>query len=512
MDPDYSKLTYKYEEMLQSDKAYYFDVQEIEEIALAYEKQEDFDKGLEVILYGLSIHTGSTDLLIQKAKFTLFIGDYNATQELLKSLPQDNILVKLTTIELLFCLDRYEEGKDIIDQITKSRQFDACIADNINNIMCGYCAEEETKDFLVSNYEVIKNHAELLFDLARYQHEDKAYRKALQSLYRITEIDPYNLNAWTEIERNHKKLNEHDLCIEAIKTGIAITSSEEQRNLIELLFKRYYQFGKLEEARKLLEDHPEVFLDEETQMMSIATSYLLVDNMREAIVWMKRADALRPSTQRLFRIALAYEDLGNIPAAKDCMLQVTAKEPENTDYHLYLGNLYQLMEEHELAIEAYKTCHELDPDNSNIMLTLGDALEKTDDIEQALLYYQELHKRLPFDVKISIRLLLCYYYVNNTEKALELTSELCSLIERSRQNDDNISDKDKCEILAASQAVDSLRELLTDMIDRRNKERMQIKPTLKSVGINPFEMTIERVYELDSDDLIDDIKKSEDLN
>ena len=506
MDSDYSLLTSKYEEMLQSGQTYYFDVHEIEEIALAYEKQEDFDKGLEVILYGLSIHTDNTDLLIQKAKFTLFTGDYGATQELLKGLPQDNILVKLTTIELLFCLNRYEEGKKIIHQITHSEQFDACVADNINNIMCGYCSEEETKEFLLENYAVIKNHAGLLFDLAHYHSEEKAYRKALKCLYRITEIDPYNVEAWSELDGNHKKLNEHKESIEAIQNCIAITVSYEQEHQIRHLFKRYYQYSMVEQARKLLTDHPSIFENEANEMMRIANTYLLREKTRDAIIWMDRAQKICPSTDRLFRIALAHEDLGNIPAAKDCMIEVAANEPENADYHLYLGNLYQLMEQHSLAIEAYKTCHKLKPNNDNVMLTLGDALEKSDNIEEALFYYQELHKRLPFDVKISIRLLLSYYYVNNTEKALELTSELCRLIERSRQNDGNISDKDKCEILAASQAVDSLRELLTEMIDKRNKDRMLVEPTIKSIHIEANKLPIDKANSMDCENLIEFIE------
>jgi len=74
--------------------------------------------------------------------------------------------------------------------------------------------------------------------------------------------------------------------------------------------------------------------------------------------------------------ALLYQEMEQLQAAIDFLLETIQKDPQNTEFRLYLGSIYEQMEAYAKAEKALKEGLDLEPDNSRLYFRLGVVYDK----------------------------------------------------------------------------------------------------------------------------------------
>ena len=85
------ELLIRYEQMIKDHANYYFDADDLEEIAYQYEIRDLYQKALEVIERGLSMHPGSMSLGIKRAKYLLCLDCVEEAEKQIYSIPHDSV-------------------------------------------------------------------------------------------------------------------------------------------------------------------------------------------------------------------------------------------------------------------------------------------------------------------------------------------------------------------------------------------------------------------------------------
>ena len=460
------KLVARYEEMAMSGQKVYFDVEEIEQLAHSYEKNDDFSESLKVVNYGLSMYPGNESLLIQQVKFMLFENHLEQIETLIPLLPQNDVLVRLILIEYHFVSDDVEKANSLIDKLMVSPEFNCSIAMNVVNILWGYTTTARIIEFLESAIKILKSQSRLMMELAVVFREDGQEEKAIVILNELIDLNPSLIRPWIELSETYVSIQNPTKALQTLNFALSIDNTH--LDLIVQKMKVLSVMGRDAEAVELLEQLENTVEDKKLLYAFYAESLLKEDRTQEAIVWLEKIGQLDPeSIANKHRLALSYMDLGNSPRAIELMEEVVAVETKNADFLVFLANLYLEIPEYEKAYDSFKRALILKGKDAEIFISLGDIGEKLDLMQEAVEHYESARRLRKYDIKICFRLLLAYYTTEQTDKALILSKEINELIEKSKNNDITISAYDREEIIAASQAVDSLRNILNDIIKKQ---------------------------------------------
>ncbi len=460
------KLVARYEEMLRSGHKVYFDVEEIEQLAHSYEKNDDFCESLNVVNHGLSLHPGNESLLIQQVKFMLFENHLEQIETLIPLLPQQDVLVRLILIEYRFVCDDVAKANSLIEKLMNSPEFDCSIAMNVVNILWGYTTTPRIIEFLESSIRILKSQPRLMMELAVVFRENEQGDKAIAILNELIDLNPSLIRPWIELAETYIVLENPTKALQTLNFALSIDNTH--LDLIVQKMKVLSIMGRDKEAVELLEQLENTVEDKKHLYAFYAESLLKEDRTQEAIVWLEKIEQLDPgSIANKHKLALSYTDLGNSPRAIELMEELVAVETRNADFFVCLANLYLEIPEYEKAYVSFKRALELKGNDADIFISLGDIGEKLDLMEEAVDHYEQAHRLRKYDIKVCFRLLLAYYTTEQTEKALHLSKEINELIEKSKNNDITISAYEREEIIAASQAVDSLRNILNDIIKKQ---------------------------------------------
>ncbi len=123
-----------------------------------------------------------------------------------------------------------------------------------------------------------------------------------------------------------------------------------------------------------------------------------------------------------------YISEGNVKSAETDLIKLIAKEPENTNYLIQLGDLYFNNGQKEKALATYNKAKNLNPDNAFINLALADIYNRDSRSEEA---FQELklafkHQELSIDQKIKI--IISYFSSFPDKKAFNYAENLSQVL------------------------------------------------------------------------------------
>ncbi len=215
----------RFEEMVENNKDYFFDVHELEAIADHYISEFQWSKALKVLDYGLSIHQLSFNLLIRKAHL---LSDIKEPIEGLKTIKQmeaicpNNNELFIIKGNIHSQLGKHAESiifyKKALDLAEEKDNILMCIAFEYQNL-------NQNRQALIYFKKAIEenpDHEVALYELAFcYEAEDlleestNYYRKYLDQY-------PYSHAAWYNLGISYSKLGQHLNAIDAYDFAIAI--------------------------------------------------------------------------------------------------------------------------------------------------------------------------------------------------------------------------------------------------------------------------------------------------
>jgi Flp pilus assembly protein TadD len=115
--------------------------------------------------------------------------------------------------------------------------------------------------------------------------------------------------------------------------------------------------------------------------------------------------------------------------AKNTFIQVLAQEPNNAEAHNGLGMALAAEDNHQAAIEEYKTAARLDPQSSGVYYNLGLSYAKLKQFDNAIaVYLKEQHQGADY-YELETALADAYQATGSTQKAQAATKKAAQLKE-----------------------------------------------------------------------------------
>ena len=139
------------------------------------------------------------------------------------------------------------------------------------------------------------------------------------------------------------------------------------------------------------------------------------------------------NAQAHFNLGVLTRDEDKLPEAEVLFRQAVRHDPKNTQYHLALGELMQLMRHLLFAAEAYEKGLELDPNHEGILTNLITVRQKQrmpDKVEQISRHLLALK---PQSLKGTLSLAWALLWLGQTDEAAEAASRALSLEPQSIQ-------------------------------------------------------------------------------
>lgn len=217
-------LVARYEQMLEANESYYFDIDQFEEIVDFYCFSSKFKKALEVIEYAYSLFPENTTLMLKEAQILSGMGHLNKALQRLKVLEQleqnEDVLLTMASIysqqrehrKAIALLQRALElgGKEFEDEIYME------IAFEYQNMERYDKAQEALMEAISKRPE----NEVLLYELAYCFEVNDRTAESIEYYEAFTEKYPYSFPAWyclgnsyQKIETLDKALDAYDLCL-----------------------------------------------------------------------------------------------------------------------------------------------------------------------------------------------------------------------------------------------------------------------------------------------------------
>ena len=176
------ELLIRYEQMIKDHANYYFDADDLEEIAYQYEIRDLYQKALEVIERGLSMHPGSMSLGIKRAKYLLCLDCVEEAEKQIYSIPHDSVDAVLICAELSFIQANGEQAISLLSSLLSSDEMSVDLCFDIIDMYLDFGYIDELKDFIFAADKVLANGSEVLRELALIYEDRQEYDLALSCL------------------------------------------------------------------------------------------------------------------------------------------------------------------------------------------------------------------------------------------------------------------------------------------------------------------------------------------
>lgn len=213
------------------------------------------------------------------------------------------------------------------------------------------------------------------FELGALYETDKKYEKAASVYDVILEQNPGNIQAKMALGHVY---HQQGLKKEAGQIFSSLgRMSLEDRAIIRTLVRDYLDTRKYGAAEVIIRGMIKGAPDN-SDLKYLAGVALDGIGKKDAAI-----DQLRQVTpdSRFFQnaavhAALLYQEMEKPRAGIDFLLETIEKDPENSEFRLYLGSFYEQAKEYENAVKALKEGLDMDPENPRIYFRLGVVYDK----------------------------------------------------------------------------------------------------------------------------------------
>ena len=213
------------------------------------------------------------------------------------------------------------------------------------------------------------------FELGALYEADKQYKKAVVVYDDILKQDSGNVQASMALGQVYQRQGLKKKA-QQIFTDLGRKSMADQ-TIIRILVRDYIDVRKFEAAYTILNGM------QKGASGNSDLNYLAgvaLDGMEKKKAAIEQLKQVTPDS-RFFQnatvhAALLYQEMEQIQAAIDFLLETIEKDPQNPEFYLYLGSFYEQVEAYEKAEKALKDGLDLDPKNSRLYFRLGVVYDK----------------------------------------------------------------------------------------------------------------------------------------
>lgn len=342
-EDEFKNCLARYEDMLNGGPSAYLDADELTDIAEYYLVNNDEQAANDCIDYALRLHPGDVDPLVFKARQQMFKGNLKEARTIRDCInDQTDREVYFLNAELLIREEKAGEASAYLWHLAGEMREDkalflydcACIFLDYGD----YDIALEWTRWMLS----LKPGFKALLLIAEIQIAAECYQKALVSLDKALDIDPYSVKAWNMVSEAHFLQEEYYEAFEASDFALAIDECDPYARLMKANC-QFHQ-GHYEEAHALYRVYGEQQNNSELPYFFDGICLMNLNRMEEALEALQKAEELAQgisSEQQQIYLQLAFVNsrLQHLYVALQYLDKAYLEDGEALEYNLFKGRI-----------------------------------------------------------------------------------------------------------------------------------------------------------------------------
>lgn len=346
-DKELSELIAQYEAMKTENRQIYLDGDQLADIADKYAAERRFQESQEVITYGLSLHPGNTDLMVEQAYLYLDTQKIQLAKEVADSITETyETSVKLLKAELLLNEGKLDATEMLLDTIDEQDDLDTIIEVSYLYIDMGY--PEKALPWLIKGLPRYNEEEDFLAATADCYCASNQLEKAADFYNKLIDKNPYHPPYWLGLSRCQFAGQDYGKAIESVDFALAADEKYGEGHLMKAhcLFHLENEEEAIEEYKKALQYKA---LAPEFAYMFIGLAYNNRECWQEANDSFQRAlEAIENSEDKMSPLltdiytnkAITLSKLGRSAEAHELCAKAKEIDSDNSEPYLLEGNIY----------------------------------------------------------------------------------------------------------------------------------------------------------------------------
>lgn len=360
-DKELNDLIAQYETMRTENKQIYLDGDQLADIADKYAAERRFQESQEVITYGLSLHPGNTDLMVEQAYLYLDTQKVQLAKEVAESITETyETSVKLLKAELLLNEGKLDATEMLLDTIDEQDDLDTIIEVSYLYIDMGY--PERALPWLTKGVDKYNEDEDFLAVTADCYCAGNKLEKAAYFYNKLIDINPYHSSYWLGLSKCQFAEQDYGKAAESIDFALAADEKYGEGHLMKAhcLFHLENEEEAIEAYEKALEYKA---LAPEFAYMFIGLAYNNKENWQKADDYFQRAlDALESSEDKTSPLltdiytnkAMTLSKLGRSAEAHELCAKAKELDPDDSEPYLLEGTIYMEENDFDSAREEWE--------------------------------------------------------------------------------------------------------------------------------------------------------------
>jgi tetratricopeptide (TPR) repeat protein len=416
---------FKYEQMIFTKKAAYFDVEDCVELVEHYNNKYDVVKALETVNYALNLHPHSTELMLRKADTLAALNDFENALNWLKKVerieptnPDVHIMKGAVYSHLNLskkAIESYLEGSKYAPEQKEEIFID--IAEELIDVE-NY---EEALKYLHESLLINSENEDALNSCFYCYEMSSNITEGIVYFTKFVDKNPFSAQGWLLLGNFHQRHYENE---EALKCYEFASSIDDQ--LANLYFEKAKVLFELEKYDECISHLNEAIIQDEKNHLAyylLGKSFELTNQRSKALASYTKAISINKNFDiAWYECAVLLEEDGKLADAIFHIKKAIKLNQKSGDYWMLSGKINGNIGFIEEAKESFEKSLKLSPSNEYYWSLYAEIMYENGYIEEAIdILYDSLEK-LPNNVELLYQLSSYLLLLGYDEDAVDVLS------------------------------------------------------------------------------------------
>lgn len=390
-DQQLQQVLQRYEKALNGEPCGYFDEEDLVDVIDYYADRQMVSEAEQAVNFALQYHPNSVSIKARLVRLLIIQKHNAAASNLLHTLLQlepENIDVLLCHADLLLSDGKNDEAMRIFKKMVlhpTSRVDELCLS--VAFIYFDHKKYVEARSFLIYGLSHGgQRNFDLCFQLAVCNEQLGLADEAIRIYNLALDIDPYNNDAWFNLGQIYFANAKYDEALEAYDYA-AITGKDDYQAYLQKAH-CYFQKESYQKALEAYRDYAHRANDFSAPVyVFIGECFEQMENIDEAYSYFEKATKADPENPDGWAgMCICMMDTNRYHDALPLVQKAIRLNAEVGSYWVYLGDIYENLNELQLALNAYFHAQIYFTDSAEINASIGEIYVYLGNFEAALSY------------------------------------------------------------------------------------------------------------------------------
>ncbi len=419
-EEEYQLSLSRFEAMLKTNKVFFFDSEEFENIIFHYLDTGKSNLAKRALKLGLEQHPKSVGLKLVQVEMLVYDNKLDMAEKMLNELYEIEPTNEEIYIQKANIYSKRGNHQKAVELLEVALKYTEDYADVYSMIGMEYLFMDElerAKESFISCLKEDNEDYSALYNVVYCFDFLEQHKEAVEFLNGFIDDNPYSEVAWHQLGRQYYALKEYELSVRAFDYAVVIDelflgAYMEKAKALEKLHK--YEEAISSYSRTLELEDPTAFA-----YMRIGKCYEKLQNNKSALKFFKKALAEDPTLEKgWLAIIDLYAKEQNYKRALNFVGKAMDMDGENEQYWKRFASLNYALENYEAAYKGYEKSilfGSLDIDVSLIFADMNMTLGRYEEAIQVLVQALEIHDE---NAEIEYRLGGLHFIVGNHSSAI----------------------------------------------------------------------------------------------